>query len=275
MTQLYRGMQNPANSFLLIGTDEEVAEIQAELKGQGIAPRIQSVSPDAWSDSSLDLENVAAVCCVPGALKPTEVSALFRSCQEKNIMLYFCVPGLGVLQKNMQVKNVGFLSFLSPLDEPLSYWWNRLLKRLFDLLVSGAFLFFVFPFIYIAAAIAIKRKSAGPVFSRIKEMGKGGKVFERLTFRTADLPAGSFFQGAVMKSLPQFLNVFMGSMSVVGLQLIKGTEEPMPSIYNYVKPGLVKCQFCKNADVWYVQNWSLCLDFRILIKALLNKNKIE
>jgi len=254
MRNLYKGGQDPTKRFLLIGTNEEVAEIQAELNGQGIAPQIHSILPNALADSLQELDNFAAVCCVPDTLQKTDLLTLYRLCQEKNAVLYFCMPSLDVLQKNMRVQNVGFTPFLSPLDEPLSHWWNRLVKRLFDLMVSGIFLFFVFPFIYIVAAIIIKRKSAGPVFSWIKENNGGRKSFSRLTFRTEDLPASSFLQKPALKKMPQFLNVFVGNISVV--------------------PGMVKCQFCRNSDVWYIQNWSLWLDIKILIKALLNKNKI-
>lgn len=255
MKKLYKGMQDPTKSFLLIGTDEEVADIREELNGQGMNPQIRSVLPDALLDALQELDNVAAVCCVPGALQKADMQKLYQFCQEKKAVLCFCTPVLGVLQKNMQVKNVGFMSFLSPLDEPLSHWWNRLVKRLFDLLFSGVFLFFVFPFIYIVATIIIKRKSAGPVFSIVKEKNKRGKTFGRLTFRSDDLPESSFFRKPAVQKMPQFLNVFMGNMSVV--------------------PGMVKCQFCKNADEWYVQNWSLWLDIKILLKALFHKNKIQ
>ena len=255
MRKLYKGMHDPTKLFLLIGSDEEVVEIQTELNGQGITPRIQSLLPEALADSLPELDNVAAVCCVPSALQKTDMQALCRFCQDKKAVLFFCTPVLGVLQKNMQVKNVGFMSFLSPLDEPLSHWWNRLVKRLFDLLVSGIFLFFIFPFIYIVAAIIIKRKSAGPVFSIVKEKDKRGKCFGKLSFRTADLHESSFLRKPAIKKMPQFLNVFIGSISIV--------------------PGMVKCKFCKNADEWYTQNWSLWLDIKILLKALFNKNKIQ
>ena len=255
MRKLYKGMQDPAKLFLLIGTDEEVAEIQAELNGQGLTPQIRSLLPDALAGSLPELDNVAAVCCVPGSLQKTDILTICQFCQDKKALLFFCTPVLSVLQKNMQVKNVGFMSFLSPLDEPLSHWWNRLVKRLFDLFVSGIFLFFVFPFIYIVAAIIIKRKSVGPVFSIVKEKNKKGKNFGKLNFRTDGLPESSYLQKPAVKKMPQFLNVFMGSMSIV--------------------PGMVKCQFCKNADEWYAQNLTLWLDIKILVKALFNKNKIE
>ena len=255
MKKLYKGMQDPAKTFLLIGSDEEVNDIRAELNGQGLSPRIQSISPDALPDALQELESVAAVCCAPLALQKSDLQTLRQFCREKSAELFFCVPGLAALQENMQVRNVGFMSFLSPIPEPLSHWWNRLVKRLFDLLVSGLFLFFLFPFIYIVAAVIIKRKSAGPVFSLTKERNRKGKTFSRFDFRTDALPESSFLHKSSVKRMPQLLNVFMGNMSVV--------------------PGLVKCQFCKDADVWYRQNWSLWLDIRILVKAMFNKNKIE
>lgn len=255
MKKLYKGMQDPSKTFLLIGSDEEVNSIKEELKGQGISPQVQSIMPNVLPDALQELEGVAAVCCVPGTLPKSDLLTLRQFCQDKSAALFFCMPGLAALQENMQVRNVGFMSFLSPVPEPLSHWWNRLIKRLFDLLVSGAFLFFLFPFIYIVAAVIIKRKSPGPVFSLTKERNMKGKTFSRLDFRTDALPETLFLQKSSVKKMPQLLNVFLGDMPVV--------------------PGLVKCQFCKDADVWYRQNWSLWLDIRILVKAMFNKNKIE
>lgn len=253
MKKLYKGVQDPDKTFLLIGDDVEVADIQAELNGRDLNPRMQSILPDALPDALQDLKGVAAVCCVPGTLSKADLLTLRRFCQEKKVSLFFCTPGLAILQENMQVSNVGFMSFLSPKPEPLSHWWNRLVKRLFDLLASGVFLFFLFPFVYIVSAVIIKRKSAGPVFSLTREKDGNGKSFNRFDFRTTDLPESSFLQKPSVKRMPQLLNVFMGDMSVV--------------------PGLVRCQFCKDADVWYRQNWSLWLDMRILVKAILNKIK--
>lgn len=275
MRQLYIGMQNPEKSLLVIGTEEEAAEIQAELRGQCVAPKVQTISSDSLPDSLCEAGGIGAVCCASSAVRTVDLSALSDFCREKGVKLFFNIPELAVLQKNMCVRNVGFLSFLSLADEPLSHWWNRMAKRLFDLLVSGLFLLVVFPFVYIVAAIAIKRKSAGPVFSIHKETGKRGRRFERFVFRTGDFPAESFIRKSVIRQMPQFLNVFAGSMSVVGLQLNGGDADADSRAYMYAKPGLLKCQFCQHADVWYTQNWSLWLDVKIFMKTLLNKNRTD
>ena len=272
MRILYKGMQNPNKEFLIVGTDEEATEIQAELNGQGIAPQVRVLSPEVLPESLSEVDNVGAVCCASAAVKLADVATLEAFCRERDVELFFCVPELSVLQKNMRVRNVGFLSFLSLVSEPLSHWWNRMTKRLFDLLLSGLFLLIFFPLIYIAAAIVIKRKSSGPVFSFAKEAGKRGMRFERISFRTADLPAESFLQKKQIRQLPQFLNVFGGSMSIVGLRFVKETGDALPSTYNYGKPGMLNCRGCKDADVWYMQNWSLWLDVKILVKAIFDKN---
>lgn len=275
MRILYKGMQNPNKGLLIVGTDEEAAEIQAGLSGQGIISQVQVLSPESLSEGLQAVDNVGAVCCASTAARSADLSTLSRFCQEKGVCLFFCIPELAALQKNMRVRNVGFLAFSSPLDEPLSHWWNRVAKRIFDLLLSGLSLLIFFPFIYIAAAIIIKRKSPGPVFSFTKETGRRGQRLERVAFRTADLPAESFLQRDRFRLMPQFMNVFRGSMSIVGLRFVKETADAVPVTFNYVKPGMANCCLCKDADVWYTQNWSLWLDVRILVKALFGKNKTE
>ena len=78
MATLYKGFQDPNKSILVVGTGEEATEIQKELNGQGIAPRIQVVSPDVLQESLQDREDVAAICCVSGGVKSTDV--LFLCC---------------------------------------------------------------------------------------------------------------------------------------------------------------------------------------------------
>lgn len=275
MNSFCKIMQKSNGGILIIGDEADVTDIQTELHVQRISQQMQAISPVALSDNFQELVGFRTVYCASSAISAVDVAGLFRFCQDNDVMLYFCMPGLRILQKNMRVKNVGFLSFMTPCKEPLSHWYNRAIKRLFDILVSGIVLVFILPLVLVVAGVVIKRKSTGPVLSISKVYGRRGKEFEQYFFRTDDLPAKSFLRSRSIKSLPQFINVFAGSMSIVGIREGRPDENVNLSIFRFAKPGITKCGFYENSDMWYTQNWSLCLDVIILIKTLLRRNRIE
>lgn len=113
-------------------------------------------------------------------------------------------------------------------------WLSDLIKRLFDILVSLMVLILLGPF-YLLVAIAIKRETPGPVFYRGTRMGRNGKMFQILKFRTMYetpqsytgpkvtaqddpriTPMGSWLRDTKLNEFPQFWNVLIGDMSLVG-----------------------------------------------------------
>ena len=117
--------------------------------------------------------------------------------------------------------------------EPLSKMENRLLKRLFDIMLSGIFLITIFPLIYFIVGIIIKLTSPGPIFFTQKRTGLNGVEFKCYKFRsmkvneeadskqaTVNDPRktrfGDFLRRSNIDELPQFINVFKGDMSIVG-----------------------------------------------------------
>jgi len=110
---------------------------------------------------------------------------------------------------------------------------NQLIKRLFDLILSILFLLFTLPFLLLIAVV-LKLDSPGPVLFRGRRVGKGGKEFEILKFRTmvnnpelvgpavtskSDLRitrVGKFLRNYKLDEIPQLLNVIRGEMSLVG-----------------------------------------------------------
>lgn len=119
---------------------------------------------------------------------------------------------------------------------------NKLLKRLMDILASGLGLIFLSP-IFLIICIWIKFSSDGPIFFKQIRVGKNGKKFEILKFRTM-VPnaeklgkqitigedkritsAGKFLRKYKLDELPQLINVFKGDMSLVG---------PRPEVPKYV-----------------------------------------
>jgi sugar transferase EpsL len=176
--------------------------------------------------------------------------------------------------------------------------WRLKAKRLMDATVAGAGGIAVLP-VALATAAAIRVSMGTPVLFRQVRPGRDGRTFELLKFRTMRdardgigrlLPdaerltsVGKFIRSTSLDELPQLWNVLRGDMSLVG---------PRPLLVQYlsrydarqaqrhaVLPGITGWAQIRgrNAlswpekfalDVWYVENWSLTLDFRILLETL-------
>ena len=187
---------------------------------------------------------------------------------------------------------------------------NRLLKRAIDLFFSLVFLCTVFPFVYIIIGTAIKLSSPGPIFFKQKRSGENGNEFWCYKFRsmrvnidsdelqaTANDPRktkiGDFIRKASIDELPQFINVLLGQMSVVGPRphMLKHTEEYSRLIDKYmvrhlVKPGITgwaqvtgyrgetkelwQMEGRVQRDVWYLEHWTFLLDLYIIYKTIRN-----
>lgn len=229
---------------------------------------------------------------------------------DDNMIQFYYVPKISrYVNGQFQIHTIGSMPVLSLRRNPLSHIFNRGLKRLFDIVFSSLFLL-VSPLIFIPVAIAIKISSPGPVFFIQKRTGYRGKSFNCFKFRTmrvnadadraqatADDPrktkVGDFLRRTSIDELPQFINVFLGNMSVVGPRphMLKHTEDYTRLIDEYmvrhvVKPGITGwAQVCGyrgitdqlwkmekrvECDVWYIENWHFSLDLKIIAKTVIN-----
>lgn len=199
--------------------------------------------------------------------------------------------------------------------EPLEFSGNRLLKKVFDLCFSGLVILLIFPWLFLIIMVIIKIESPGPVFFKQERAGRDKKSFTCLKFRSMyinDLANdkiaergdsrvtkfGAFIRKTSIDELPQFFNVFWGDMSVVGPRphMINVVKEYSDLIDNYLvrqyaKPGitgwaqvngyrgetkeLVDMENRVEYDIWYIENWSLMLDIKIIIKTIINIVKGE
>lgn len=178
---------------------------------------------------------------------------------------------------------------------------NLFLKRTFDIIVSAIGLIFLSP-LFLIVAILIRIDSPGPVFFLQERIGKNGKPFYPFKFRTMIVGAinkglgitvskdderitaiGKFLRKYGIDEFPQLINVLKGEMSIVG---------PRPTLryqvekYNdfekrrlEVNPGLAGWAMIhgRNSltweerikyDVWYVENWCLWLDIKIIFLTI-------
>ncbi|GHV47635.1 hypothetical protein FACS1894181_01480 [Bacteroidia bacterium] len=191
---------------------------------------------------------------------------------------------------------------------PLERVENALLKRIFDILFSLAFLVTVFPVIYVVVGIVIRLSSPGPVFFVQEREGKRGRSFRCYKFRSMrvnmdtkqacpDDPRitrfGKFIRRTNIDELPQFINVFKGDMSVVGPRPhpVWLNDKFSVVINNYgkrhtVKPGITGLAQVsgfrgetKNVedmegrvarDIWYMKHWTFWMDVRIVVMTVVN-----
>jgi len=177
-------------------------------------------------------------------------------------------------------------------------------KRLFDIAASAIGMVVLSP-LMLAIAAAVRCSSTGPVVFRQKRLGRGGKPFTIYKFRSMVVNAESetgwakwddprqtrvwaFLRRHNLDELPQLFNVLNGTMSLVGPRperpyFAARFQAKIPGYRNRlgVRPGMTglaqvnglrgdtSIEKRTECDLWYIENWSLGLDARILLKTLI------
>ncbi len=213
---------------------------------------------------------------------------------------------------NSRVTSVEGLPIIHLVDEaPLEF--ARITKRIVDVAFASAVLVLLSPLLLLLA-VGVKLSSPGPVFYKQNRMGLNGRTFDMLKFRSmpvdAEAATGAIWAqpdekratrlGALMRrtsldELPQFINVLKGDMSVVGPRperpvFIEQFRERVPRymLRHKVKAGITgwaqvngwrgdtSIEKRIEYDLYYIRNWSLRLDIKIMIMTLwsgfVNKN---
>ncbi|HEY0846298.1 MAG TPA: undecaprenyl-phosphate glucose phosphotransferase [Noviherbaspirillum sp.] len=211
---------------------------------------------------------------------------------------------LGLQMLSSKVSNFLGLPVVD-LNQPISSGLNGFIKDIFDKAFSIVALILLLP-LFVVIAILIKTTSPGPVFFKQPRLGLNGRKFNVYKFRTMKVhkeentvtqakkndpritPIGGFLRRTSLDELPQFINVLLGDMSVVGPrphalqhnEMYKDLLE-MYMLRHRVKPGITgwaqihghrgetdtvdkmakRVQF----DLHYIQNWSLWMDVRIIV----------
>lgn len=230
---------------------------------------------------------------------------------DDHFMAFRIVPDFeGTLHKGVTVHYHGRGPILTVRRHPLGFRANQLAKRLFDLVFSGLVIVGVFPILLPMLALLIKLDSPGPVFFKQLRPGKRNKLFPCYKLRTmrtdlggTELQAtkgdarvtriGHFLRASSLDELPQFFNVWLGQMSVVGPRpnMVSQLEEYSKHIHTYarrhaVTPGITgyaqvngyrgetraagAMEKRVEYDLKYVENWSLLLDVKIIGKTVWN-----
>lgn len=248
-------------------------------------------------------------CCLPSKYGELILS-IINYC-ENNLVHFYSVPNLyNYLHNRVYFNMMGNVPYLSLHLDPLSSFGNQLVKRTFDIVVSLIFLCTVFPFVFIIVAIISSITMPGPIFFRQKRNGLNDKIFYVIKFRSMKVNKdadsvqatkndprttrwGEIMRKTNIDELPQFINVLLGDMSIVGPRphMLKHTEEYSKLINKYmvrhfVRPGITgwsqvtgfrgETKELKDmegrirGDIWYIEHWSFWLDLYIMYKTVAN-----
>jgi len=230
-------------------------------------------------------------------------------------VLKFLPDNKDIYSRKLNYEYYGFLPILSlrqiPFDDPL----NKFLKRSLDIIISLLVLVFILSWLTPLLAIIIKIESKGAVFFKQKRNGLDYKEFYCFKFRSmkpnpeADLhqvskkdkritKVGRLLRKTSFDELPQFYNVLLGDMSVVGPRphMVSHTHMYAENVdkfmvRHFIKPGITGLAQVSGYrgevetdqdiinrvkyDIFYLENWSLLLDIKIVIQTVLNAIKGE
>jgi Undecaprenyl-phosphate glucose phosphotransferase len=203
--------------------------------------------------------------------------------------------------------NINGVWMVSVCHSPMESVMYTILKRGFDIAFSTAILILAAP-LMVAIALAVKLSSPGPVFFAQDRVGFKGNLFKMYKFRTMRMSTthegdtrwtcrddsrrtgvGAFLRRTSLDELPQFFNVIKGDMSVVGPRPERphfvekfGVEVPRYHARHYLKVGITgwaqvngwrgdtSIEKRVEHDHYYLRNWSLLFDLRIVIRTVLD-----
>lgn len=234
-----------------------------------------------------------------------EVLAIVSRCDGLKVDVKVFPDLFQIMASEVSIGDLNGLPLMSIRDVSLR-GWRLTLKRIVDVLFSAAVLVFTSPFLLLTALL-IKLDSEGPVFYAQERVGLDGKPFPCIKFRTMRVDAekdtgpvwaskddprrtriGAFLRRFSIDEFPQFINVLLGHMSVVGPRPERPlfVEQFSQEVPRYMERHREKAGITGWAqvngyrgdtsieertryDLWYVENWSLLLDFKIMFKTVI------
>lgn len=219
---------------------------------------------------------------------------------------------------NIQINNIGMLPVINLRSLPQDREFNKILKRVFDILFSLSFFILLGWWLLPLIAIAIKLTSSGPALFKQERWGLNNKLIVCYKFRSMYhkspetdsedtfvqtspndrrvTPLGKFLRKWNLDELPQFWNVLVGNMSVVGprphvtplnISSIQHVDRYM--LRHLVKPGITgwaqingargetsspgAMQRRVNYDLYYIHSWTFWMDCQIILQTIINTIK--
>ena len=302
---------------IVVGGGEPAAEVLRVLRRRvDVGIRVLGLLSDKAEAPAIDaprlggLEEIRAVLdrqqvdivfiALPHSEYP-RLTAVLNEIGDDPVAIHFVPDVFGLASLRGGVEEFESIPFIHLRESPL-YGWNRVAKRVLDLVVGGGALVLAAPAM-LAIATALKLVSSGPVLYRQERMGLDGQRFQMLKFRTMRVDAeretgpvwarpddsrrtrlGTFLRRWSLDELPQLWNVLRGEMSLVGPRPERPSfvEEFRRRVPGYMLRHKMKAGITGWAqingwrgqtsiekrieyDLYYIERWSLGFDLKILL----------
>ena len=324
----YRRLGFNSTNIVIVGENKTAVElhnffVNDDAKGYRLLSVFSNTSSDyKFNCETLGLDSLESyciennVCEIYFTLSYNDeqlMSKLLLFC-DRNMIRFRIVPDYS----NFKSRKIGYdfygnLPVITLRDEPLQLGYNRFIKRLFDIVFSFLVIVLILSWLYPILFLLIKIDSKGAVIFKQLRSGLDNNNFHCLKFRTMEINVdsdlkqasesderitklGQFLRKTSLDEFPQFFNVFIGEMSLVGPRphMLKHTKDFSDLIGNYmvrqlVKPGITGAAQANGFrgeisefddikkrveyDVWYIENWSLLLDMKLIALTVVNMIK--
>lgn len=262
------------------------------------------------------LENkIDEMYCFMSDLTHKQISDITYFADNNLKTLKFIPDEKQILTRNFKFEYYDYIPVISLRDIVLDETVNKVIKRIFDILFSILIILFILSWLIPLLGLIIKLESKGPLFFVQKRNGLNYKEFNCYKFRSMCLndqahinqvskndarvtKVGKFIRKTSIDELPQFFNVLLGDMSVVGPRphMVSHTEMYALRIdkfmvRHFIKPGItglaqtngfrgeveIDADIINRVkyDIFYMENWSILLDIKIIFITIYNTLKGE
>lgn len=304
-----------AHYLIVIGRNGTASDIVSYLRahpslGYRVTERYDEVNQHLFDTLTqlMQTTRIDEVILADTGTPKDQVMLLNEFCNERHLVFRYAADLLEA-QTNIDIQTLAGIPVIEIKRTKLD-GWGKILKRGFDIL-GAVVLLVLFSPAFLVVALCIKLDSEGPIIIRLQRVGEGGRIFTLFKFRSMvknaqamkeqlmeknerDGPlfkmkndprvtrVGKFIRKTSLDELPQFVNVFLGSMSLVGPRPHEPAEvaryDTMQRRLLTIKPGVTgmaqtsgrsDLSFADETrlDLFYIENWSFTRDLQILSKT--------
>ena len=302
-----RIISNPEWGYAVRGILDDHVEAGVTYKGVKVLGKIDNL------DIILPQNHLDEIAITLGLNEYYRLERIVSMCEKSGVHTKFIPDYMNIIPTKPYTEDLMGLPIINIRYVPLSNGLNATVKRLMDI-VGSLLMIVLFSPVMLVTAIAVKKSSPGPLIFKQVRVGLHNREFEMYKFRSMGVQkpeeekqawtvkddprvtnVGKFIRKTSIDELPQLFNVLKGEMSLVGprperpLFVEKFREEiPRYMVKHQVRPGMTGWAQVNgfrgdtsirkriDCDLYYIENWTLGLDFKILFltvfKGFVNKN---